>query len=177
MTWQTTNWESTKTFSLLTRIFLASRRYANRVSYSATLLVMRNVNLMEHLNFSLSGYMSSIPAPTPSCADDPSTYTDQIFVSLSVTTCWPSISGIDYCPVSWNFWKEHSATKFASAWAFINFLGWNSKLYSLSLMLHLTIRQEVVILCWTSLRGWLVSTMMWWLWKYCLNFLEAINRE
>ena len=37
---------------------------------------------MEHLNSSLSGLTSSIPASAPYCADDPSTYTDQISVYL-----------------------------------------------------------------------------------------------
>ena len=74
---------------------MASRRPANKVSYSAALLVMGNVNLMEHLNSSLSGPMSRILAPTPFYVDDPSTYTDQMSACLSASIDWSLSIGTD----------------------------------------------------------------------------------
>ena len=97
------------------------------------------MNLMEHLNSFLSGPTSSIPAPAPSCVDDLSTYIDQMFVCVSIAIGWSLLPGADCCSVSWDFRKAHSATKSASAWAFIDVFGHNSKPYSLSSMFHLTI--------------------------------------
>ena len=100
---------------------------------------MGNVNLMKYLNFSLSGSMSRIPTPTPSCAEDPSTYTDQESDRLSVSIGGSLSFDADWRSISCGFWKVHSATKSASVWDFIDFLGQNSKPYLLSSMLHLTI--------------------------------------
>ena len=73
------------------------------------------------------------------------------------------------------FENVHSTTKSTKACVLIFFLGQNSRLNSLNLMLHLTILPNVVIFCSTSFKVWFVKTTMWWLWKYCLNFLEAMS--
>ena len=100
-TCRTTNWESMNTISFLTLIFLASHRLASKASCA------------EYLNSSLFRPISRIPALAPSCADDPSTYTNQTFDS------WPNIFWqtlffvTNCCPWFWfwNLWKEHSVTK------------------------------------------------------------------
>ena len=93
---------------------------------------MGNVNLMKYLNFSLSGPMSRILALAPSCVEDPLTYTDQESDRLSVSIGGSLSFDVDWRSISCCFWKVHSATKSASVWDFIDFLGRNSKPYSLS---------------------------------------------
>ena len=65
--------ESVKSVTLSAQIFLTNLRPDKRASYSATLLVIRNLNLMEYLNSFFPNPIRKIPTPPPSCANDPFT--------------------------------------------------------------------------------------------------------
>ncbi|GKD18686.1 hypothetical protein Tco_1207844, partial [Tanacetum coccineum] len=64
--------ESTFACKFFIPIFSAIRRPAISASYSASLLVASNLNLMAYVNSAPSGFVSMRPSPEPSTHDEPS---------------------------------------------------------------------------------------------------------
>lgn len=158
----TISWESLLTSNLRTYISLDSLRLTSSSSYSNTLFVALNLNLIAQFNLWPSRLLKTTLAFEPVYSAEPSTNMFHVGGSMGFITS--SIPGT----------LANSITKSVRVWALIAALLLKRISNLLSLTTHFNNLLRASGFQSTCLRGKLVNTCIVWAWKYDLNFLEAM---